>query len=433
MNVDQVFVRLLNRETQGATWKMSAYGIDSKMLSTEARDALNFIDSYKELNGRPPSDEILCFEQKWPSKPLAELSEDLAYVSHNIKRRQAGRIVARAIKEAEEMLESGRDDIFEAAEIIKAASDNLRGISKSRQIAVNLFDGYYDTLVERYASYKDGVAGIPGPFAPINEATNGGYKLGEAVCFVARPSIGKTWTLLLHAKELYRQGYNVLLLSPELDREQLKERFSTMQFGHSYVGFVQGNLGHFTEDAFFDKVRAHEQSRARPLWVIEQSMRIEQSMVEDAVEQFDPDIILIDSLYLLGKGYKRSDQIENVSPWVKSLSNLGRKRLAICTSQMNRSATTFEQMGPSNIYGSDAVYQDFDTIYGQWQDPDMYRDRLMGYLQFKVRSGSKSNPTFFTRFDIDAMDFSVIDESSAVIEDAVPADPEKGSITSFEW
>jgi hypothetical protein len=155
--------------------------------------------------------------------------------------------------------------------------------------------------------------------------------------------------------------------------------------------------------------------------------------VEYAVDQFDPDVILLDSIYLLGEGRSRSDKIENASPWVKKLAkSMGRKRLAIATSQMNRSACSPEQMTPNNIYGSDAIYQDFDLVYGIYQDDDMFRDAIMGYYLFKMRRGTK-HPPFFSNFSIEDMDFREHREVDEAEGNPYTSQDEKAFTSDFDW
>lgn len=429
--IDEVFFRLVMQKHSFNVFAIEDYGVKLDMLDSKSQKAAAFVESYRRSHNEPPDDRILVYEIGWTQQDVETFKAAPGYLANEIKTRYVSSALNRSVDEVINILKGGKDHVFDARQKFIDLADDLRGISSQRKTAYNLFS-LYPQVAENYEKYKKNLIGMETPFPTITEAVMG-YQPGDAVCWLARPGTGKSWQLLLHAKVFLKANYRVLLVEPELTGEQVAERFACIEESVPYPDFIKGRMDDFLAKKF--KERLTELSTRKGLWMLEDNMEFDRSDVEYAINQFDPDVILIDSMYLLGEGPDRAKKIENASPWVKRLANtMGRKRLCIATSQMNRDACSAEKMTPNNIYGSDAIYQDFDLIYGMYQDDDMYRDKTMGYYLFKMRRGTK-HPPFFSKFDIDEMDFR---EFSEIEEDegnpyAKKNEQEAAFQKDFDW
>ena len=124
------------------------------------------------------------------------------------------------------------------------------------------------------------------------------------------------------------------------------------------------------------------------------------------VDRFDPDFIFVDSFYKLGVGRDLNARVQDAVPFVDSLKRRGRSRGVICTGQLGRGAhQTDDTTTMENIYGSDAVGQDGQSIWGVFADAEMRRDNNLAIKKLKYRDGT-DHDTFYVNFDLENMNFS---------------------------
>lgn len=407
--VDQLFVLSLVAE-EGGVWQMSDYGVEVEYLSRPARDAVDFVREYVESNGEPPGQEVIVYEMDWPEVDVDQLDVTLDYLSTEIRRRATAHALDRVIGEVESLAKGGKDNVFEARDrLIDLVDEEIREMAASGEGATSIFD-LYPSVVDHYQEIKAGEVGIPTPWPTITQAIHG-WEFGDTVWWLGRPGTGKTWVLLLNAIDLHERGMRVLVISPELTEEQIAQRHACIMTGTSFDKFKDGKLGDIGETRFMEAV--NECLNRSKFWVDETGMDVDRRSVERLVDRYDPDVICLDSVVLYGDGRDRGEQVEDAAPWVVELARRGRKRLVHATSQLNRRAEDIapKDLNAKMIFGSDAIYQDADAVYGLVQDEEMDRDDQMAIPLIKIRHGTWHEP-LMVNWDLDAMNFDevVIDE-----------------------
>lgn len=257
-------------------------------------------------------------------------------------------------------------------------------------------------VLNLYERVKNGDRGIPTPWEAMNEMTLGWWG-GEFIIFVARLGIGKTFTLLLLARNAWMNGKSVLFVGTEMSRLKLAMRLYSIHLHLPYRDFRHGRLSSFKEQELKDKVAELSAQEGFNIVGSDFESRIED--IEAAIEAHNPDILFVDGIYLIkNAGKDRHAIVSNTANDLKRMSI--RKNIPIVAShQFNREVTAnsrsnvlVENLGVTDVLGWNA-----DCAFGMYQTDDMKEDRIMGFRPMKLREGTGQD--FFAQWDFDSMTF----------------------------
>lgn len=204
-------------------------------------------------------------------------------------------------------------------------------------------------------------------------------------------------------------GYRVLFLTTEMSEEQIEDRVEAMlvkmMLGEdfNYGRFKSGTLTQHEEEAYFDLLE--QKAHLEPM-IIETATDV--SNVSAKVEQYNPDIVFIDSVYLMEDEQGAKDDWLRVTHITRGLKALAkRKKLPICINSQADS-TTSKKTGPEleNIGFSKAIGHDSDVVLGLLRDEEMIEDKEAKVKVLKQREGVLAN--IMLSWDFSTMDFSSI-------------------------
>lgn len=108
--------------------------------------------------------------------------------------------------------------------------------------------------LENYRKVKtnpEAIKAIPTGFRQIDEA-NGGFRAGELVYVIGRKGDGKSVALLNFAHNAWVAGYNVIIFTLEISKEDYERRFDARAAGVSSNGLKMGRLTP-EEEAIYEK------------------------------------------------------------------------------------------------------------------------------------------------------------------------------------
>lgn len=261
---------------------------------------------------------------------------------------------------------------------------------------------------ERYLKRKEagGVDGIETPWEVLNEAT-AGIHAGEFMAVVARPSVGKTFMLILLANFFAMLGLRVLFISMEMSREQITQRFDAIHYKLPYRELKAGLLPAYLEEKY---LKALEDTSNEPDFIVVEDAKGLNS-ISGKIDQYDPDIVMIDGLYLV------HDDEEGDSPWARTTNvSRGTKQLAqrkklpvVASTQFNRVAENvgMKKVTLANLGFSDSIGQDADIVLGMFRTEDMIMNHEMFLRMLKVREGEAVDYTIL--WDLHAMEFGMLE------------------------
>ena len=204
-------------------------------------------------------------------------------------------------------------------------------------------------------------------------------------------------------------GYKVCCFVTEMSTEQMRDRFEAMLSGMMYKNFdynqfKSGSLADETERQYFEFLD-EDLPRLEPL-IIETANGV--SSVVSVVERENPDLILIDSAYLMEdeQGAKEDwARITHITRDLKKTAKALHKPIVINT-QADQNTSKKNGPGLSDIKYTQAIGQDSDLVMSLFRDEIMLEDKEMGLRVLKQREGTLGK--VYLNWDFSTMNFNSI-------------------------
>lgn len=404
MDLDLSFISAVLRADKGF-YTSKRESISATMLQGEvAVHGWNFIENHVLEFGAVPSPEF--FSAKTGIQ-LIDVSEDLLVLIKDIKERFLWIELRAGHERAGEFLEKRKSkdalDVFQKT-VSKAYKDRVAG---GRVDSLMSLGG---DVLEYYNRMKNGDRGILSPWDAMNQSTLGWWG-GDFIVFVARSGIGKTFVMLMLARQAWLSGKKVLFVGTEMNRIKLAIRFYAIHLKLSYQEFRVGELGEFNEKRLIEGV--NDLMGQDGLYIVGDDFDASIDEIEAAVDEVKPDLLLVDGLYLVkNEGRDRHTRVSNNADDLKRMAKR-RDIPVISSSQFNREvdSNSKAKVSSENIGITDVIGWNADVIYGMYQTDDMKEDRFMGFRPMKLREGVGDD--FFTRWRFDDMDFEQDDDQQA--------------------
>lgn len=314
------------------------------------------------------------FKESFPTAVLPEVDkrttvEELVAASKN---KQLALVCKQMSDELAYMAEGGSP----LSALESAISTASGAVGRSRRTRDIMLSTFADRLIEDYKGAKDGrMRGVPWPWQPLNEVTRG-IEDENFILIYGRPKNMKTWVATYIGTHFYQtnnRGGRVLFLTLEMSPEQIARRTAALLTGVDYEQFQKGRLPRDDEDlvlsylpelAAVEKADMHE-GRKREFIIASPEQDISVIEVENKIESYAPDIVIIDGIYMLADARTKKSGVDwatlaNVSRDLKRLAK--RKRVPIIgVHQANRMKDT-ESDDMEDIAMSDNFGRDPDVI-----------------------------------------------------------------------
>jgi replicative DNA helicase len=303
-------------------------------MSPENLMVFQFIEKYakaKDSYGQVPSLHLIS--TRFPNFPAGESPPDdsLHSIIYEMKDRYLRKCLSAIQDDVEQLKEV---DPRTAIDYLHTAASKLRADNAEYgHLQLDARDAALSVLESvNLISDTDGYLGIPFPWEPLNLATRGMSK-GEFYLIYGPAKSMKTWIALEIAVVhpfLYANA-RCLVVSMEMPVTQMYRRIYSRFAQVDYEHVVSGTLDAISRQRFeqtclglYAELSADNPDRRRNIRVIKpENAGI--SSVMKAVEEFDPDIVFVDGIYLLRD--ERPGQRSN--DW-KSLSHISQDLKALC-------------------------------------------------------------------------------------------------------
>ena len=266
-----------------------------------------------------------------------------------------------------------------------------------------------------HAKSNPGLQGVPFPWPTLNAMT-GGAQGGDLIVVAGRPSMGKSWILLKMAHEAWMTGHVVAFTSMEMSLTQIARRWVGVHSGTNPNFLRDGELSTHSEERILAMMI--EMQNATPVHLLAGDMSKEVGGVEGMILEFDPDIVYVDSAYLLTPSGKKKGFVskwEAISEVVGQLKALALKynKPIVISVQFNRNQKTnsTSELDLGDIAGSDSIPQDASIVLGARKGPSPFQDIQRIIETMKNREGEVGR--FATAFNFAPVDFREV----ALIED----------------
>lgn len=245
---------------------------------------------------------------------------------------------------------------------------------------------------------KGGILGIKTGLSFFDEKLLG-WQPGNLIAIIARLGIGKSTLGTYLSCFGYSEGYRVAYLSPEMTTEEEELKWDTtmgalMGYKFSTTGLMRGEVDEKAYEEFLTKMAERKD------WLTmdsAQNKAFTLPAIEAIIDEFSPDIVVVDGFLLLNIGDKSPQNMERAANELKSLA-LSRRVVMIVTSQANRQAAN-EMPEMHQVYGTDALGHAADVVIMMADDDTKPNKRWVSIA--KKRMGAGINKKVLINFFVD--------------------------------
>jgi replicative DNA helicase len=218
-----------------------------------------------------------------------------------------------------------------------------------------------------------------------------------------------SWLLGHIAARAWEAGNSVLLVSMEMTGKQLARRILGMRAGVNPNHIRRGQLSNWSRDVVYQQLDLI--TGGVPFHILSGSFDKSVPLVDAAIQEFAPALVLIDASYLMDPSEKRKqgklfESLTDVAKEIKQCA-MSRNKGIIQTVQFNRDASKAKTRGTQHIGGSDAVGQITTIGIDIQQGGAPHETSRRKLTVFKNREGEDSY-SFDINFLFQPPDFSYI-------------------------
>lgn len=249
-------------------------------------------------------------------------------------------------------------DIAAISETIRQMHQSTRG--SGRQIHVHSLAEAMALSLRRLETTRGlgGITGVETGWFRFDTIT-GGYQNADLITWVGRPGTGKTYIALRQAQKAFEAGHNVLFVTTEMGAEQIARRSISLQLGIDPTQMKLNMLSTYTERRIRNLVTSMMTREGFNIFSVGMNSKV--AAIEALIQEYSPDIVFIDGVYLLhpsAKGVlKRIERVGEVFDELKGV-NIASNIPFVTTTQLNRQAgkdgkdASLETIGFSDAIGT---------------------------------------------------------------------------------
>lgn len=280
-------------------------------------------------------------------------------------------------------------DVEEVVERARAELDKLTAQSKAVD-TLELAD-LLPTALDELQQAK--TPGIPTGFLDLDDLLNGGLHPGGVTVIGARPGVGKSILALRIAAHVAAKGYGSLMVSLEMPRAELMNRFLASE---SAVELTSLNAHRLSADDWFRVSRTADRAREWPLAVVDAPRIGLTGITSRARDRLHTprglSVVTVDYLQLVQPSDSRATREQQVSGISRGLKLMAMELgvHVVVAAQLNRGAVGVERRPViSDLRESGSIEQDADTVILLYDDPAETAAGEMELIVAKNRHGRK--------------------------------------------
>lgn len=323
------------------------------LFMDEEVPVITFVRSHYRRYGQIPSFETV---EEQTRRRLPATTEQIQYYLRRVYDRKLFTDISPEFTRLRDSL-TGND-----MDGVRSQLSRMRSIARDNQPDEDVRDirqavrGVMSTYDAVSASSR--LSGVPTGFPSLDASTDG-YQQGDFVSWVGRASMGKTYILLKQAEFAWQAGYSVLLVTMEMTITQIARRLAAMVSGINPDYIRKGTLSTWAERRLRRTLDNLSHTERFTLYAGGFSKTVED--IELLAQEFNPDIVFIDGVYLLRPSLRRNmsrlERLPEVLDEIKRMT-ITQNRPIVGTSQFSRKAGskgkegTMENIGLSDAFGT---------------------------------------------------------------------------------
>lgn len=381
-----------------------------ELFTDEEQGLYDFVIDFVGRYGGLPSPQALV-ENGFALPPPS--ADPLEYHLTRITDRGVYRAYSERQSQLHEALRT--NNMSDVRDIVTEIHNGMRGLAVEQDV-----HQLNDVMTQVWQDYllakaSVGIRGVPLGFDILNEAT-GGLRPGDVATIVARPGIGKSWTVAKAALDCWNEGNSILFVSMEMTAIETVRRIIGMSSGINPDFIQKGQLSQWGEDALIGHMQTFAEDMP-PFNMLVGDLSKSVDDVDALIQEYGPDAVFIDASYLLrptesGKFRgKRWESAADVGEGIKSVA-LRRHKPILQTVQFNRTQKQDDEMSLDNIGGTDVIGQISSLVLGVKKGPSPHEIDQRRYKILKNRHGP-DGLQFLTRFEFSPFNMDVIPEEQS--------------------
>jgi hypothetical protein len=268
------------------------------------------------------------------------------------------------------------------------------------------------------------IDGYRTPWPQLDAITRGMHS-GELWVLIAAKKTGKSFGCILFMKELIAQGLKPLMITMEMSSSKIIRRFDAMYSTLDFGDFRAGLLGIDGIDRYVEEMKRLAQEGE--FWIAGDGLVKSPADVEILVQDLNPDVVIIDGVYLMQPSSGRwGSKYEKVSTVVDELQPMAHRiqMPILMSTQFNRQLKEGSLIGDSGKVGyAYELAQNADIVLAMYRDEDLKASKRMLVSIMEHREGEDF--TMLTRWDLSEMNFEFVREVHA--SELMPAKSDDGS------
>lgn len=263
---------------------------------------------------------------------------------------------------------------------LSTLKQKTQSLAAMNEVGLDLsMSGAYTALMERYSTVQaaQGVVGIPYPWEPLNQETQG-MQGGQFIVFYARPKSMKTWVAIYCAVHAYlKSRRRVLFYTREMPPMQIAQRVAATICGVDYRAFKNGTLDPsllqyvqaVLKELIQDELAAGKHGH-QPCFIITSDRSHNGGGVawlQAKIREVDPDIVFVDGMYLMkdDRTNQRTVDWKNIAHISQDLKMTSQEFdiPVVGITQASRKSDSTKSDEMTDISYADALAQDTDAVF----------------------------------------------------------------------
>lgn len=398
---------------------LAKHGISSAMFHAYQEEA-RWLENYIARTGKTPS--RTAFRNEFTDFTFYKV-DDVEHWCEEVRKEHVQVAITSLFDQGLDLIDA--DDIETTLQKTMAGLMQIQAQNRGINPDFDVFDQWqevYDSVSDRCDRVRTtGYAGVPTGFTTLDLET-GGLQAGWFCVVAARLGVGKTWTGIKMGWSAASTQHKVTYFSLEQSRLQISTRvhaFGSRQYSKTVFNPRDLNRGQgFNLIEYKTFLKDLQTKKGNGAFYINDTSRglVTPSTIAAAIEDKQPDIVIIDYLTLLGTDtddWKGTAKVSNQLQGVAQRYNIP----IVALSQVNRLGGGLEPPGAEHLSQADAIGQDADLVLTMAQRSTS----IMKMKLAKFRHGS-GGATWFARFSPGTGEYEEVSVADA--EAAIEADNE---------
>lgn len=372
--------------TRGAIESSVALGIDERHFDDEDNQRVfKYLKDYFIKYKTPPT--FTSVSERFPDRKWETVSDPLDFVRDSFLRNVKLREAIETHSRQRDLLERAEpENIDKIDEIFLDDARNLAEIIPASSVS------RFSSMPSRISLYKDRLdedipLGIPFGVPGLDEITTG-IQAHEYITIAGWTGIGKSTLALYFCIQHYLQGYTPLVISLEMDAEELYRKLDAIAVGLRQQALKKLELNSDEMERWEEF--AEKVANASKDIIVVDVWNATPENVYAQTSRWRPDVVVVDYIQLLAAPKNFRATWERVDYTSKMMKQMARQlRIPVYGLAQTNADSSEDGARLSNLAGSKNIGQHSDLVLALHQDEEMEQKHKVDIRVEKNRGGPK--------------------------------------------